>query len=244
VDVDAARRRKLVDENLDLVHRIASRIHEHVRSYVELNELVSMGTTGLIEAAGRYDAAHQASFRTYAYYRIRGAIYDGLRKMSHLPRRAHRLLVAARQADAYLEDLHQRPDPDAAGTGAAAGGTPRAHTANNLRRLYQAMCGVATVLAVSPDAPLEAGSRIPCPSDAPDTMLARARLWRQVSEAVQALPARERHFIVKCYFEGKTLVEAGAELGLSRSWSSRLHARAVDKLRQRLMEQGAEPPDD
>jgi RNA polymerase sigma factor for flagellar operon FliA len=56
-------------------------------------------------------------------------------------------------------------------------------------------------------------------------MMARLR------DAIASLPDRERALVTKHYFEGKNLLVAGAELGISKSWASRLHAQAVDRLR-------------
>jgi RNA polymerase sigma factor for flagellar operon FliA len=70
---------------------------------------------------------------------------------------------------------------------------------------------------------------------AEELALARERRAR-VQAAVASLPPRERRLIGKVYFEDKMLAHAGSELGLSRSWSSRLHARAVDRLRTLLAE--------
>jgi RNA polymerase sigma factor for flagellar operon FliA len=57
------------------------------------------------------------------------------------------------------------------------------------------------------------------------------QMARRLREAIDALPERERALVTKHYWEGKNLLEAGAELGMSKSWASRLHAQAVEKLR-------------
>lgn len=232
-----------MEDNLDLVYRIAHRMRERICPQADVDELVSLGSAGLLEAAERYDATRGTPFRAFAYYRIRGAIYDGMRKMGRMPRRSYRLLRAVQQADAYLEEMAQQREP-AAGVQDQAGDARPPSTAERLRSLHRAMSGVAMVVCMSLDAALEDGHQIACPQEPPDDMLQRARLRCWLAEAVHALPARERHMIEKCYFEDKTLVEAGAELGLSRSWSSRLHARAVDMLRRTLRERGVEHAED
>lgn len=242
MDVGAAQR-ALVEDNLDLVHRIANQMRARICPQADLDDLVSMGWSGLLEAAERYDPGRSTPFRTFAYYRIRGAIYDGVRRMARIPRRSYRLLRAARQADAYLEELAHARDP-AAGTGGHAPDAQRPSTAERLHDLYRAMSGVATVFCVSLEATLEHGDQIACPRDTPDRVLQRARLRRWLAEAVRTLPGPERHMIQQCYFEDKTLAQAGAELRLSRSWASRLHARAVDRLRRALRDRGVEHADD
>src|SRR5690606_19523820 len=58
-----------------------------------------------------------------------------------------------------------------------------------------------------------------------------SRLSAKLRDAIAALPERERALVTKHYWEGKNLLEAGAELGISKSWASRLHAQAVERLR-------------
>ena len=237
-------RHSLVEARLGMVRRVAGRIHQVVKGYVDMDDVVSLGMTGLVEAAARYDAGRGVPFDTFALYRIRGAIYDGLRRMSRVPRRVQQQI--APHAGACLVDRPPRwrmivgQRRRASKEPHAAAGRHDSHGA-----LYMTTATDGTVRCLSLEAVVEAGRQIPClVGETPDAALVRKRLWRHVGEAVRALPARERHFIEKCYVEGKSLVEAGQELGLSRSWSSRLHARAVDMLRDRLRDLGVEQPDD
>jgi RNA polymerase sigma factor for flagellar operon FliA len=69
---------------------------------------------------------------------------------------------------------------------------------------------------------------------APDASLDTGRLSARVREAVKRLPDRERQLMELYYFADKNLEEAGAVMGLSKSWACRLHARAVELLRQEL----------
>jgi RNA polymerase sigma factor for flagellar operon FliA len=90
---------------------------------------------------------------------------------------------------------------------------------------------VATVHITS----LEAASTVADESlPAPDAAVDSHRLSRRVREAIVGLPPKERKLMELYYFADKNLEEAGAELGLSKSWACRLHARAVDLLRDAL----------
>jgi RNA polymerase sigma factor for flagellar operon FliA len=71
----------------------------------------------------------------------------------------------------------------------------------------------------------------------PDQQLERLHLQARARKAMHRLPEKERRLLQLHYFEDKNLESAGAELGLSKSWVSRLHARAVDRLRQFLEEE-------
>ncbi len=228
---EGATRDKLVEDNLGLVRALAAKEHKKVGKYIEFDELVSMGTTGLLEAADRYDADAGVQFSTFAYYRVRGAIIDGVRKNGHLPRTEYDRLKAAQRADEYLESVAARE------TAARQPGQPAAasSTEDELRSMYEALQNVATIFVTSLDAHLAEGHEIDGGEVAADERLAFKQLRQRIVEALAELPERERHFIQKHYFEGKTLLEAGKELGLSKSWSSRLHARAVELLRERLV---------
>src|SRR5438132_891215 len=98
----------LIEKHLDLAHKAARMIFPRVREYVELEELVSLASTGLAEAAASYDPTRGASFRTFAWYRVHGAVMDGLRRATNLPRRVWARLVALRAASEYLENQGER----------------------------------------------------------------------------------------------------------------------------------------
>lgn len=100
-----------VDAYLPFVRKVATRIARRLPRSVEVDDLVSAGTVGLLEAMGRYDAAGGRTFETYAEFRIKGAIYDDLRRIDPVKRstRAVQARIAAKQAE--LTQLYGRtPD--------------------------------------------------------------------------------------------------------------------------------------
>src|SRR5687768_2358434 len=101
--VNDAERARLIESHRFLVWKAVRLIWPRVQAHVERQELVSLGDLGLVEAAGRYDPAGGASFATFAWYRVQGAILDGLRSQAHLPRRVWAQLVALRAAGELLE---------------------------------------------------------------------------------------------------------------------------------------------
>jgi len=84
--VAAEVREQLILEHLPQVRLIARRIHERLPESVSLDDLVSTGVVGLISAIDRFDASHNVKLKTYAEYKIRGAILDGLRGLDWAPR--------------------------------------------------------------------------------------------------------------------------------------------------------------
>lgn len=216
---------QLVERHLDLARRAAAMIYPRVRDHIAFDELVALANAGLAEAASRYDPARGATFATFAWYRVNGAIIDGLRKATQLPRRTWARLVALRAASDYLENRAERD------RGAAQHGASPATGADALAQIKQAMSAVRTMYVTSLESMRDRGFDVE--DDAPElaSRLDSSRLAARLREAIAKLPDKERALVTKHYWEGKNLLEAGAELGMSKSWASRLHAQAVDKLR-------------
>jgi RNA polymerase sigma factor for flagellar operon FliA len=223
---------QLVEKHLSLVQAIARKVKKTLNASIELDDLVGYGSKGLVEAAERFDARHGVAFTTFAYYRIRGAIYDGLRAMGWYSRADYARYRAEERANEYLRN---RADREGAGQaqsgGAGAAASTPAGEAATLAAVHEILSSVATVHITS----LEAASSVPDESlPAADVAVDSHRLSHRVRQAVAALPDKERRLMELYYFADKNLEEAGAELGLSKSWACRLHARAVDLLRDAM----------
>src|ERR1700745_3198115 len=76
----------LIEQHRPYVRVLAVEVAKGLPSHIELDELISCGNLGLVEAAERYEPRYGVTFQTFAYYRIKGAIYDGLRKMGPMSR--------------------------------------------------------------------------------------------------------------------------------------------------------------
>src|SRR2546423_15128917 len=98
----AKERQRLVDANVPFVRSIAAKVKEQLPREIEFDDLVSYGMQGLLEAAERYDLSHGTAFTTFAYYRVRGAIFDGLPGMGGLPRGENARLRVEERAGAFL----------------------------------------------------------------------------------------------------------------------------------------------
>jgi RNA polymerase sigma factor for flagellar operon FliA len=216
----------LVESHLDLARKAAAMIFPRVKEHIEFDELVALGNAGLAEAATRFDPTRGASFATFAWYRVQGSIVDGLRKATNLPRGVWQKLVALRAASEYLEHRAERD------TGAAQRGAKPPEGADALAAVKAAMSAIRTMYVTSLEGLRDQGfdaadPETPAAADRLDTN----RLSVKLRAALAALPEKERALVTKHYWEGKNLLEAGAELGISKSWASRLHAQAVDRLR-------------
>ncbi len=105
---------QLIEQCQGLVRTLALGIHRKVPPSVELDDLIAYGQVGLGEAARDFDPARGGKFSTYAYYRIRGAIYDGLAKMSWFGRSAYQHVRYEQMGN---EVLRQQHDETPAGEG-------------------------------------------------------------------------------------------------------------------------------
>lgn len=203
--------------------------------HLAMEDLVGYGSKGLMEAAERYDPSRGIAFSTFAHYRIRGAMFDGMRAMGGLPRAVVRRHRAAALADEYLENAQQRD------AGADPAHRARASTADTLRALSGHVTGLTTIVMVSLD-----GEFSPDPADqqAAEELERLNYTWLapRVKAALEQLPERERCIMDDCYYGGLSIKEAGEKQGMSKSWASRVHARAIKRLGLHLGAAGEASP--
>jgi RNA polymerase sigma factor FliA len=208
----------------DVAHQVACRKPPHV----EVDELMSWGMEGLLDAYRRFRPDKHASFRTYARFRVRGVIMDNLRERDLLSRTARRKAVLLERTRSRLE--------------ATLGRTPGEHEiAAALKidvaklRTMAAETDFATVsvedLRTSDDRPDDVERHMPDhASDPLRAVLGRERA-RLVNAAIRRLPEKE-HVAVSLYYKSdRTMREVADSLGLSESRVSQLHSQALVRLR-------------
>lgn len=213
-------RQQLIQETLGLVNAIALKICRSLSQALEVEELISYGRQGLVEAAARFDPSRGVEFATYAYYRIKGAIYDGLREQGWLTRMEYLHFLSS--ANSYLQNLSDRPEPHAPAA---------ASVEQRVSELADTLGDLAAIFVTSATRETDGADR---ESSDGFEALARKRTSRKVRRAMELLPERERRIIELHYFEELSLTETSEQLGLSKSWTSRLHARAVRLLSSKL----------
>lgn len=204
-------------EDVEFVRTVARSVFRLLPPKLELDELVSYGTLGMIEARRRFDPSRGVAFRSFAWYRVRGAIYDGLRELSWLPPNAYKRLRAAERTDLYMESLAE-----------TAYGNPTRTVATKL--IGEAVADLSVVYLTTEAA---AAAREAKPEAATFPAEEVCDLGRVLDE-VDKLSEQERTLLRRLYAEDASLSEAGRDLGLSRSWLCRLHATTIRKLRKRL----------
>jgi RNA polymerase sigma factor for flagellar operon FliA len=232
----AAERDRLIQQHLSLVGAIAGKLKRNLGRAIDFEDLVGYGSKGLVEAAERFDARQGTSFSTFAYYRIRGAMLDGLRTMGWYSRADYARYRAEERSNEYLQNLAERSGAAESAAGAAPA---RPDPAAALGEIAEILGGVAVVHITS----LEAAETMVDDRLAPaDQDVERRQTGDRLRAALAGLPDKERRLMELYYFGDRNLEQAGAELGLSKSWACRLHARAVSLLRVVLEERDGDPP--
>lgn len=213
---------------LDLVEILARQIARAMGPVVELEDLRSFGREGLLDAARKFDAARGVPFRAYANFRVRGAIVDGIRSTAQLPRRAYERLngisAALRVSEGAADD-----------TFASQQNPSRAQADQALGDHLAAMATAISMGLLVPAAVGEEGERIQVsPADSPEEEVGRAQLLALVQSAIGDLPDEEAQLVRRHYLEGERFDHVAQSLGLSKSWASRLHTRALQRLARRF----------
>lgn len=228
-------REEIVHKYLHLVKYVAGRISVSLPPNVEISDLVNDGVLGLLDAIEKYDDARGVKFETYAITRINGAILDALRSLDWVPR-------AVRQRARELERAHQELE---ARLGRVPSDDELAEQMGlSLKELAQVVQRVrgTSVLSLEEYLPSDKGHEIPLGDTLRDETgdvvgeIEQREVREELSTAVDDLPSQEQRVIRLYYFEGKTLKDIKAVLGVSESRVSQIHAQAVIHLRKRLQE--------
>ena len=214
-------RTELADKYTPYVRSIAGKIKKTLSKDIEFDDLVSYGMLGLMEAADRFDVKYGANFMTFAYYRVRGAIYDGLRGMGWVSRTEYQRYRFEQRANAYLNAVHNQNLQTPVGI--------RRSDDDEIADLANVVEGLVTIYVTALDA-MEGfqvkDERGPSIEESIEVQQAR----ELVKEAMEKLGGQEKTLLELYYYQELSLEEVGKELGLSKSWTSRLHSRAIQKM--------------
>jgi len=228
---------RILLEHLPIVRFLARRIHERLPQHVDIEDLVSAGVVGLMDAFSKFDPAKKVQFRSYAQFRIRGAILDSLRTLDWSPRELRRKGRAVVEAIRVLT----------ARLGHAPNEAEVATEMNLELEEYQQLLGdlkgveIGTLhMERNEDSGEEELAYIPGrPEDDPLFRCLRGELAERLADAIQNLPARERLVMSLYYYEEMTMREIGLALGVVESRVSQVHASAVVHLRSALKDLAA-----
>jgi RNA polymerase sigma factor for flagellar operon FliA len=224
-------------EHLPIVRYLARRIHERLPQHVDLEDLVSAGVVGLMDAFAKFDPEKKVQFRSYAQFRIRGAILDSLRTLDWSPRELRRKGRAVEEAIRVLTAQLGRTPGEA--EIAAEMGLTLDDYLGLLGDLKGLEIGTLHVEHNENSGEEELAYVPGRPDEDPLFRCLRGELQERLTEAIQNLPDRERLVMTLYYYEEMTMREIGLALGVVESRISQVHASAVVHLRAALRDLGA-----
>lgn len=211
----------LIEQHRGYARSLALQIAGH-RSMAgcDRDDMIANAYLGLTQAAGAFDPMAGASFETFAYSRIRGAVFDGLRKSSGLPRRSRRHA----QVEEAMDSVAEAAARDATDSNEAA--------ARAFREAIRGMAVVHRAAGLGPDGTL--GAAEPSSDDDPGEAIDRHETRWRVREAIDSLPTEASELINSLYIEGRSMSDLAGDLGVNKSTISRMHAKAIRLLQDAL----------
>jgi RNA polymerase sigma factor FliA len=223
-------REQLILEHLPQVRLIARRIHERLPDSINLDDLISTGAVGLISAIDRFDPSLNVKLKTYAEYKIRGAILDSLRGLDWAPRQQRKRHKQIETAIAAAEQrLHRTPTEDEIA----------AQLDVTIEEYHEWLVetqglNLGSLEIASPD---EENSRdllnyiADDEDDWPSRIVERSELQKLLAEAIAKMPDMEKTVLSLYYYEELTLREISKIVRLHESRISQLKSQAILRLR-------------
>jgi RNA polymerase sigma factor for flagellar operon FliA len=212
---------RLVEAFRSYSHAISAEV---LRKYpaIDRDDIIGAAELGLVEAANSFDPNRGVLFKTFAYYRIRGAIYDSLRKMGWFAKDAARLRFES-GANEVLRDYADSAPPAS---------SPDA-TVRELEDLTTSVvnCYFLSLSSMTEEV-AETGTK------SVEERYIDREMRERLKQALTKLPEKNREVLEAYYFRDETLENIGKRLGLSKSWLSRLHAKSLEMLRTVLEQHG------
>jgi RNA polymerase sigma factor for flagellar operon FliA len=228
LEMTVEQREQVILDHLPQVRLIARRIHERLPEHINIDDLISAGTLGLIWAVDNFDPSQNVLLKTYAEYRIRGAILDSLRGLDFAPRQKRR---QARQIEAAIAKCEQR-------IGAAPSEEEIAAELELTVDDYRAWlvelehAQIGEFEAQSGQTPATLLRKLADDHEnLPSVLLERVELERLLSRSITNLPKVERTVLALYYHEELNLREIAGIMDLHLSRISQLKSQAVLRLR-------------
>jgi RNA polymerase sigma factor for flagellar operon FliA len=227
-------RNQLIEHYSPFVKYVASRVMSGMPRHFDEDDLTSYGIIGLIDAIERFEPGRNLRFETYAIPRIKGAIIDELRSIDWVPRSVRSKARAVEQAVTHLETTLRRT-PTEAEVAAELQMTPSDFHAA-LRKISTSAMMALDEVQRGADRTERAtlGESLPDRSVGPMDTFEAKESKQALIDAIAAMPERERTVLTMYYYDGLTLTEIGAVLGVTESRVCQIHTKALRQLRSKL----------
>ncbi len=216
----------LVQENLDLVKKIAWQLHGRVHNIVEIEDLIQQGMEGLVHAAQKYSPKEGVNFSQYAHLRIRGSIIDYLRKNSNLCRTT---IKKKQEFDKYRIDLEKQ-----LGRQATESELINFLGINDDEYNYWKQAFEANVVQSLDTAYNEYSILFASKEDNPESSLENKELKKQITDALKILNEREAMVAQLYYVEELNIYEIAEVLEISTGRISQIKKSIIQKLRNEI----------
>jgi RNA polymerase sigma factor FliA len=230
----AAERDRMIEQYLPLVRYVVARLPVTMPASLDKDDFYSVGVIGLMHAATTFDPCRGASFKTFAYTAIRGAILDEVRKHDPVPRnRRDRLRKMDRANSTLWTDLGREPTLAEL---AEVLGCEESDLDDDLQALHTSRCLSLDETYSGEDGGSMSALIADANSDDPTECAGEREQLERLTRAIAELPETDRHVVVLYYNEQLYLKEIGKILGVTESRVSQILTRATERLRLKLKE--------
>ncbi len=227
---DVNLRNQIIMKYVYLVKHVVNRMWGSYSHIKQMEDLVSYGVIGLIDAIERYDISRGVKFETYAYFRIRGEIIDQIRKSDWIPKNVRMQGKKIEQAMAFLEGkIGRQPSEQEVAN----------HLSIRIEDLQKFLGQCHSLSLISLEEQLldaTSGSALVADKgESPERLAVDNEMKEVLANAIETLTEKEKMVVSLYYFEEMNLKEIGSVLGVSESRVSQIHTKALFRMKNRLM---------
>jgi RNA polymerase sigma factor FliA len=226
-------RELIIKEFAHVVKAMAYRLAYRLPAYMDAEDLVSVGIIGLMDAMDKYDPNREAKFKTYAEFRIRGAMLDEIRSMDWIPRSVHERVSLLQRTHTKLLNRLGRPPTDEEVAGEMKL-SPAELDDFLVRSQGAVLLSLDDFSLHEPDGPKILDMLADRQHPDPLAMILNDRERSRVTDAIQQLPEKERLILTLYYYEELTMKEIGGILKVTESRVCQIHTQAVLHLKGTL----------
>ncbi|MFS0613162.1 FliA/WhiG family RNA polymerase sigma factor [Lederbergia ruris] len=231
-DADAGN--KLIEKYMPLVSYHVQRISVGLPKNVSREELRSLGMTGLLDALYKFDISRDLKFDTYASFRIRGAVIDGLRKEDWLPR-STREKVKKIETTTHKLEQHLMRKPSISEIAKNCGYTEDEVCRVLNEHVFSSVLSIDEKIATNEEGDHSVHSIKDQESLGPEDQLVKKEWLSELEEAIKDLTEKEQLVLSLFYKEELTFTEIGEVMQLSTSRISQIHSKTLAKLKVILL---------